>query len=27
VGLAFVLCGYGVRAWLARPRAVSPEHA
>jgi hypothetical protein len=27
VGLALVLCGYGVRAWLARPRAVSPEHA
>jgi uncharacterized protein len=27
IGLALVLTGYGVRAWLARPRSVTPEHA
>ena len=27
IGLGLVLIGYGVRVWLARPRAVSPEHA
>src|SRR4051812_31477552 len=27
IGLALVLCGYGVRVWLARPRTVTPERA
>jgi uncharacterized membrane protein YfcA len=27
IGLALVLVGYGVRVWLARPRAVAPERA